>query len=57
MVLLSLRLACLFGSMWLLMTAFAGLDLSQAGVTGFCPAAMVFKRLGLKPGLAFSQSE
>lgn len=36
-----------------LLSAFAGLNLVQAGITGFCPAAMIFKRLGLKPGCAF----
>ena len=36
-----------------LLSAFAGLNMVQAAFTGFCPAAMVFKRLGLKPGLLF----
>ena len=39
---------------WLLLAAFAGLNLLQAGITGFCPAAMIFRRLGLKSGCAFS---
>lgn len=34
--------------------AFAGLNRIQAGVTGFCPAAMAFKALGVRPGTAFS---
>ncbi|RVD62498.1 DUF2892 domain-containing protein, partial [Mesorhizobium sp. M4A.F.Ca.ET.029.04.2.1] len=38
---------------WFLLTAFAGLNMMQASVTGFCPAAMVFKKLGCKPGAAF----
>lgn len=38
---------------WLLLSAFAGLNMIQSAFTGFCPAAMVFKRLGLKPGRAF----
>jgi hypothetical protein len=38
---------------WFLLTAFAGLNLMQASVTGFCPAAIVFKKLGAKPGVAF----
>jgi len=25
----------------------------QASFTGFCPAAIVFKKLGAKPGVAF----
>jgi len=39
---------------WLLLTAFVGLNLMQASVTGFCPAAIVFKKLGLNSGCAFS---
>ncbi len=38
---------------WYLLSAFVGLNLMQASVTSFCPAAMIFKALGLKPGLAF----
>ena len=39
---------------WLLLAAFAGLNLLQAGITGFSTAAMIFRRLGLKSGCAFS---
>jgi len=39
---------------WFLLVAFAGLNLVQAGITGFCPAAMIFRRLGLRAGCAFS---
>ena len=39
---------------WLLLTAFAGANMLQAAFTGFCPAAILFKRLGLPPGAAFS---
>ena len=52
-ILASLTLAQLLSPYWLLMTAFVGLNLIQASFTGFCPAAMVFKRLGAKPGKAF----
>jgi len=38
---------------WLLLSAFAGLNMIQSAFTGFCPAAIVFKKLGLKPGPAF----
>ena len=38
---------------WLGLSAFAGLNMLQAAFTGFCPAAMIFKKLGLKPGNAF----
>ena len=52
-VLVSLALGYLFSPYWLLLTTFAGLNLVQASFTGFCPAAIVFKRLGFGPGLAF----
>ncbi|QXX75556.1 DUF2892 domain-containing protein [Methylovirgula sp. HY1] len=38
---------------WLLLTGFVSLNLLQASITGFCPAASVFKLFGLKPGCAF----
>lgn len=52
-VLASLVLAQLFSPYWLLLAAFAGLNMIQASVTGFCPAAMVFKKLGFRSGNAF----
>lgn len=36
-----------------LLSAFAGLNMFQAAFTGFCPAAMIFKLLGVRPGNAF----
>jgi hypothetical protein len=53
MVLLSLALALEFSQWWLLLTGFVGLNLLQTGFTGICPAAMLLKRLGVKPGCAF----
>ncbi len=53
MVLLSLVLAQVYSPYWLLLTAFVGLNQLQAGITGFCPAAMLFKKLGIRPGNAF----
>lgn len=38
---------------WILLSVFAGLNMIQAAFTGFCPAAMLFKALGLRPGAAF----
>jgi hypothetical protein len=37
--------------LWL--TTFVGANLLQASFTGFCPAAMIFKKLGAKSGAAF----
>ena len=53
MTVASVALAALVSSWWLLLTAFVGLNLLQASVTGFCPAAYVFRRLGVAPGCAF----
>lgn len=53
MVLVSVLLVATVSAWWLLLTAFVGLNLLQSSVTGFCPAALVFKRLGLSGGCAF----
>lgn len=52
-VLLGLVLAAFAHPYWLALTVFAGANMLQAAFTGFCPAAMVFKRLGLEPGILF----
>lgn len=52
-VLFSLALGYFTSPYWFLLTAFAGLNLLQAAFTGFCPAAMIFKLLGVKSGNAF----
>lgn len=53
-ILVSLVLALAVSEYWLLLTAFAGLNMLQAAFTGFCPAAKFFKMLGLKSGAAFT---
>lgn len=52
-VLAGLALGWWVSPYWFLLTAFAGLNMVQAGITGFCPAAIIFRKLGLKPGCAF----
>jgi hypothetical protein len=52
-VLASLALAHFVSPWWLALTAFAGLNMLQASLTGFCPAAIVFKKLGCPAGNAF----
>ncbi|WP_028879510.1 YgaP family membrane protein [Terasakiella pusilla] len=37
---------------WL--TAFVGVNLFQAAFTGFCPLAIILKKIGAKPGQAFN---
>jgi hypothetical protein len=53
MVLLSVALGYSVSPYWYWLTVFVGANLLQSAFTGFCPAAMIFKRLGVKPGLAF----
>jgi len=53
MVLASLALGHFVSPWWLLLTAFVGLNLLQSASTGFCPAAMILKKAGVKPGRAF----
>jgi hypothetical protein len=53
-ILVSLVLSQVHSIYWLVLTAFVGLNMLQAAFTGFCPAAIIFKRLGLKAGCAFS---
>ncbi|AHE98494.1 YgaP family membrane protein [Thioalkalivibrio paradoxus] len=53
-VLLSALLAWLFSPAWLLLTAFVGLNLLQSAFTGFCPLALILKKMGVSPGQAFS---
>ena len=52
-ILLSLALAHVVSPLWLWLTAFVGANLLQASVTGFCPAAIVFRKLGVPGGCAF----
>ncbi|MGB3901044.1 MAG: DUF2892 domain-containing protein [Mesorhizobium sp.] len=53
MVLVSLALGFYVSPWWYLLNAFVGLNLMQASVTGFCPAATIFGKLGIKAGCAF----
>lgn len=53
MVLLSVLLTAFVHPGFLWLTVFIGLNLIQSAFTGFCPAALVFKALGIKPGRAF----
>lgn len=52
-VLLGVVLSLAVHPWWIGLTAFAGLNMLQASVTGFCPAAKLFRMLGVRPGVAF----
>ena len=49
MVLLSVLLTWFVSPYWVWLTVFVGANLFQSAFTGFCPAAMIFAKMGLKP--------
>jgi hypothetical protein len=53
MTLLSVALTYFVSPWWLLLTAFVGLNMLQASFTGFCLAAIAFRKLGFASGCAF----
>ncbi|MFN4193689.1 MAG: DUF2892 domain-containing protein [Tabrizicola sp.] len=53
MVLLSVLLTVYVSPLFVWFTVFIGLNLVQSSFTGFCPAAAVFRKLGVKKGCAF----
>jgi hypothetical protein len=52
-VLVSLTLSQLHHPAWSWLTLFVGANMLQAAFTGFCPLALILKKLGVKPGAAF----
>jgi hypothetical protein len=53
MVLLSAALTVWVSPYFIWLTVFVGLNLFQSAFTGFCPAAVAFRKLGVRPGTAF----
>lgn len=53
MILVSVLLTHFVSPWWLLLTTFVGLNLLQSAFTGFCPAAILFRKLGFQSGCAF----
>ncbi|MDP3341477.1 DUF2892 domain-containing protein [Frigidibacter sp.] len=53
MTLLSVLLTALVSPLFMWFTVFIGLNLLQSAFTGFCPAAILFRKLGVKAGCAF----
>lgn len=47
MVLASVSLAWFVDQKWLLLTAFVGVNLIQSAFTGFCPAEIILRKLGI----------
>lgn len=53
MVLLSVVLTMWVSPLFVWFTVFIGVNLIQSSVTGWCPAASLFKKFGIKGGCAF----
>ncbi|MDH5445966.1 MAG: DUF2892 domain-containing protein [Gammaproteobacteria bacterium] len=53
-ILLTLMLSQVHSVNWLWFTAFVGANMLQASFTGFCPLAIILKKLGKSPGNAFN---
>ena len=53
-ILVSVVLSQYHSVYWLYFTAFVGLNLLQSAFTGFCPLALILKKLGKNSGAAFS---
>lgn len=49
MVLLSVALTYFVHPAFVWLTVFVGINLFQQAFTGFCPAAMVLRRMGFRP--------
>lgn len=54
MILISLALAYYVSPLWVWLTVFVGLNLLQSAFTGFCPLALILKKMGYQPGQAFN---
>jgi hypothetical protein len=52
-VLVSVALSQWVDPRWMWLTVFVGANLLQSAFTGFCPLALILKRLGVSPGMAF----
>jgi hypothetical protein len=52
-ILLSAILSVIHSPYWLFFTGFVGLNLLQSSLTGFCPLAVILKKVGVKSGYAF----
>lgn len=52
-ILISVVLSQYHSVNWLWFTAFVGANLLQSAFSGFCPMAIILKKLGVKSGCAF----
>ena len=54
MILLTVGLSQVHSPNWLWFTAFIGVNIFQSAFTGLCPLVNILKKIGVKPGQAFS---
>ena len=54
-ILLSVALTRWVSPHFIWLTVFVGFNLVQSAFTGFCPAAKIFRKLGVRPGEAFCE--
>jgi hypothetical protein len=54
MIIVSLALGYYVSPYWLLLALFVGVNLLQSAFTGFCPLAIILRKLGVRPGAAFN---
>jgi len=52
-ILVSVLLSVYHNVNWLWLTGFVGFNLLQSSFTGFCPLAMILKKMGRQSGAAF----
>ncbi|MBQ4892218.1 MULTISPECIES: YgaP family membrane protein [Shewanella] len=57
MVLLSMALTAWINHNFIWLTVFVGANLLQSAFTGFCPAAILFKKLGAKPAAELAMTD
>ncbi len=57
MILITVVLGVLWTKWALAFTAFVGANMLQAAFTGFCPAAKIFSKFGLRSGCAFDSGK
>lgn len=53
MILASLLLGVYASPYWFWFTAFVGANLLQSAFSGFCPLALILRKLGVQSGAAF----
>ncbi|MGB0712908.1 MAG: YgaP family membrane protein [Gammaproteobacteria bacterium] len=54
MIIATVLLGMYHHSNWHWFTVFIGANLLQSAITGFCPLALILKKVGTKPGAAFN---